>query len=55
MFKRKKHSPPQKRIDCLIGAGTTVRGDVKFTGGLRIDGDGVKATWYRPRASPARW
>jgi cytoskeletal protein CcmA (bactofilin family) len=38
MFERKKHAPPQKRIDCLIGAGTTVQGDVTFTGGLRIDG-----------------
>ena len=37
MFGEKKH-PPQKRIDCLIGAGTTVRGDIVFTGGLRIDG-----------------
>ena len=38
MFERKKQSAPQKRIDCLIGAGTTVQGDVTFTGGLRIDG-----------------
>jgi cytoskeletal protein CcmA (bactofilin family) len=38
MFERKKHAPPQKRIDCLIGAGTTVQGDVTFTGGLRVDG-----------------
>ena len=38
MFNRKKHAPPQKRIDCLIGAGTTVQGVVTFTGGLRIDG-----------------
>ncbi len=38
MFEKKKHAPPQKRIDCLIGAGTTVAGDVTFTGGLRIDG-----------------
>ncbi|HQU49956.1 MAG TPA: polymer-forming cytoskeletal protein [Casimicrobiaceae bacterium] len=38
MFKEKKHPPPQKRIDCLIGAGTSVRGDIVFTGGLRIDG-----------------
>src|SRR2546430_11223658 len=37
MFERKK-SPPQKRIDSLIGAGTTVDGDVVFSGGLRIDG-----------------
>lgn len=37
MFERRKPAPP-KRIDSLIGAGTTVRGDVVFTGGLRIDG-----------------
>jgi len=37
MFERKK-SPPQKRIDSLIGAGTTVDDDVTFSGGLRIDG-----------------
>lgn len=35
---RKQTPPPQKRIDCLIGAGTTVRGDIVFVGGLRIDG-----------------
>ena len=38
MFQRKKPTSPQKRIDCLIGAGTTVMGDVHFKGGLRIDG-----------------
>ena len=38
MFERRKHVSPQKRIDCLIGAGTTVDGNVTFTGGLRIDG-----------------
>ena len=38
MFERKKPHPPQKRLDSLIGAGTTVEGDVVFTGGLRIDG-----------------
>jgi cytoskeletal protein CcmA (bactofilin family) len=37
MFKNKKPAP-QKRIDSLIGGGTTVDGDVTFTGGLRIDG-----------------
>lgn len=37
MFNKKKPAP-QKRIDSLIGAGTTVDGDVTFTGGLRIDG-----------------
>ncbi|MEO8738295.1 MAG: polymer-forming cytoskeletal protein [Casimicrobiaceae bacterium] len=38
MFERKKSPPPQKRIDSLIGSGTTVHGDIQFTGGLRIDG-----------------
>jgi len=38
MFERKKAQQPQRRIDSLIGAGTTVEGDVVFTGGLRIDG-----------------
>lgn len=38
MFERKKSHPPQKRLDSLIGAGTTVHGDILFTGGLRIDG-----------------
>ena len=37
MFGDKKPAP-QKRIDSLIGAGTVVRGDLVFTGGLRIDG-----------------
>jgi len=34
----KKNSKPQSRIDCLIGAGTTVEGNIEFTGGLRVDG-----------------
>ena len=38
MFERKKSHPPQKRLDSLIGAGTTVQGNILFTGGLRIDG-----------------
>jgi len=37
MFGKTKPAP-QKRIDALIGAGTTVRGDIVFEGGLRIDG-----------------
>ena len=28
----------QSRIDCLIGAETTIEGGVTFSGGLRIDG-----------------
>ena len=38
MWERKKRTKPQKRIDSLIGAGTTVQGNVTFAGGLRIDG-----------------
>jgi cytoskeletal protein CcmA (bactofilin family) len=46
MFERKKSLVPQKRIDSLIGAGTMVRGDIAFSGGLRIDGkvDGKVST-----------
>src|SRR3954470_13332259 len=29
---------PQSRIDCLIGAGTSIEGNVAFSGGLRVDG-----------------
>ena len=35
---RKKHSKPQTQIDSLIGAGTTIEGDLNFSGGMRIDG-----------------
>lgn len=41
MFGSKPTTPvskPQNRIDCLIGAGTTVEGNLTFTGGLRVDG-----------------
>ena len=34
----KSASKPQNRIDCLIGAGTDIHGNVTFSGGLRIDG-----------------
>jgi cytoskeletal protein CcmA (bactofilin family) len=33
-----KPSKPQNRIDCLIGTGTRVEGNVIFSGGLRVDG-----------------
>lgn len=35
----KKASKPTGRIDSLIGVGTTITGNVSFTGGLRIDGE----------------
>lgn len=34
----KNSSKPQARIDCLIGAGTRIDGDITFAGGLRVDG-----------------
>jgi cytoskeletal protein CcmA (bactofilin family) len=39
MFGKKGNSnKPQNRIDCLIGAGTTIEGNITFSGGLRVDG-----------------
>jgi cytoskeletal protein CcmA (bactofilin family) len=38
MWPRKQAHASQNRIDSLIGAGTSVLGDVSFTGGLRVDG-----------------
>lgn len=35
---QKKAKKAQSRIDCLIGAGTTIEGNIHFSGGLRIDG-----------------
>jgi cytoskeletal protein CcmA (bactofilin family) len=29
---------PKNSIECLIGAGTTIEGNITFTGGLRVDG-----------------
>jgi cytoskeletal protein CcmA (bactofilin family) len=38
MFGNSKGNKPQNRIDCLIGAGTTIEGNITFSGGLRVDG-----------------
>lgn len=38
IFGKAAPSKPQNRIDCLIGAGTDITGNVTFSGGLRIDG-----------------
>lgn len=38
MFGKSKDHTPLKRIDSLIGAGTTLTGNIVFTGGLRVDG-----------------
>ena len=45
--KTNKPSP----IDSLIGAGTTIEGNISFTGGLRIDGHvkgNVRASGSKP-------
>ena len=35
----KKPNKLQNRIDSLIGAGTTIEGNISFSGGLRVDGE----------------
>ena len=37
--KNKSSNKPQNRIDTLIGAGTKIKGNITFSGGLRIDGE----------------
>jgi cytoskeletal protein CcmA (bactofilin family) len=38
MFGRNRDHTPLKRIDSLIGGGTTLAGNITFSGGLRVDG-----------------
>ena len=48
MFSKSNKPSP---IDSLIGTGTTIEGNISFTGGLRIDGHvkgNVKATGSKP-------
>lgn len=35
----KRSNKPSGRIDSLVGAGTSISGDLTFSGGLRIDGE----------------
>ncbi|MBL8523607.1 MAG: polymer-forming cytoskeletal protein [Betaproteobacteria bacterium] len=49
MFGSKSNKPSP--IDSLIGAGSTITGDVHFTGGLRVDGcviGNIKAVGEKP-------
>lgn len=46
-----KTSKPNTRIDTLIGAGTTIEGNVTFAGGLRIDGE-VRGNVYAAGEHP---
>jgi len=38
MFKKDNPKNKSSHIDTLIGRGTEIKGDIKFSGGLRIDG-----------------
>ena len=38
MFNKEKNKPKSTRIDTLIGQNTQIKGDISFSGGLRIDG-----------------
>jgi cytoskeletal protein CcmA (bactofilin family) len=38
MFGSRGNSKPKNSIECLIGAGTTIEGNITFAGGLRVDG-----------------
>jgi cytoskeletal protein CcmA (bactofilin family) len=38
MFGGSSGSKPKNSIECLIGAGTTIEGNITFAGGLRVDG-----------------
>jgi len=49
MFGNKSNKPSP--IDSLIGSGSTITGDVQFTGGLRVDGcvkGNIKAVGEKP-------
>lgn len=39
MFGKTSDNKPQSRIDSLIGVGTIVEGNIRFSGGLRVDGE----------------
>lgn len=52
MFGKKSDAGPQGRIDSLIGAGTSIDGSVRFSGGLRIDGE-VKGSVMAAEAASA--
>ncbi len=39
MFGKKTDASIHARIDSLVGVGTRIEGDIRFTGGLRIDGE----------------
>ena len=56
MFGKKNfESKPQGRIDSLIGVGTKIEGNIRFTGGLRIDGEVQGSVEAVDGASSSTW
>lgn len=53
MFGKRSDGKPQGRIDSLIGAGTCITGNIRFSGGLRIDGEVTGAVEAAEGASSA--
>src|SRR3970040_1132205 len=51
MFGSKGGSKPHNNIECLIGAGTTIEGNIIFAGGLRVDGR-VRGDVIAPEGKP---
>lgn len=39
MFGKRDERKPLAKIDTLIGVGTVIEGNIRFSGGLRIDGE----------------
>ena len=43
-----KSTKAESTIDCLIGSGTVIEGDLRFRGGLRIDGEVIGRVLAEP-------
>src|SRR5690606_41696767 len=43
-----KSAKAHSTIDCLIGSGTVIEGDLRFRGGLRIDGEVIGRVLAEP-------
>src|SRR5690606_19997298 len=45
---RSKSTKAESTINCLIGSGTVIEGDLRFRGGLRIDGEVIGRVLAEP-------
>lgn len=50
MFGGNSKKAAASTIDCLIGQGTVIEGDIRFRGGLRIDGEVIGRVLAEPDA-----